>query len=213
MIAKMIFPTFSSIIGYIQYECSSYCSGRKMDEQQAIRRLKRGDIGGLEILVNVYQVRAVRTAYLITRDVALAEDVVQDAFLQTYRSIRHFDQDRPFGPWFMRSVVNAAIKVVQKMARRVPASPTSDDSTLEDLLATGISIEEQVESVELQRQVWEAMQSLSPRQRAAVVQRYFLEMGEREMAAELEVAPGTVKWLLHVARERLHSLLSERSAK
>jgi hypothetical protein len=44
-----------------------------MDEQQAIQRLKRGDIGGLEILVNVYQVRAVRTAYLITRDVALAE--------------------------------------------------------------------------------------------------------------------------------------------
>jgi RNA polymerase sigma-70 factor (ECF subfamily) len=184
-----------------------------MDEQQAIQRLKRGDIGGLEILVNVYQVRAVRTAYLITRDVALAEDVVQDAFLQTYRSIRHFDQDRPFGPWFMRSVVNAAVKVAQKTARQVTAIPASDDSTLEDLLAAGESVEEQVESTEFQRQVWEAMQSLSPRQRAAVVQRYFLEMSEREMAAELEAAPGTVKWLLHVARERLRSLLSERSAK
>jgi RNA polymerase sigma-70 factor (ECF subfamily) len=184
-----------------------------MDEQQAIQRLKRGDIGGLEILVNVYQVRAVRTAYLITRDVALAEDVVQDAFLQTYRSIRHFDQDRPFGPWFMRSVVNAAVKVAQKTARQIPASPASDDSTLEDLLAIGVSVEEQVESAEFQRQVWDAMQSLSPRQRAAVVQRYFLEMGEREMAAELEAAPGTVKWLLHAARKNLRRLLSERTEK
>jgi RNA polymerase sigma-70 factor (ECF subfamily) len=113
----------------------------------------------------------------------------------------------------MRSVVNAAIKAAQKTARQVPASPASDDPTLEDLLATGVSVEEQVESAEFQRQVWDVMQSLSPRQRAAVVQRYFLEMSEREMAAELEAAPGTVKWLLHVARERLRSLLSERSAK
>ena len=184
-----------------------------MVEQQAIQQLKRGDISGLEILVNEYQVRAVRTAYLITRDVALAEDVAQDAFLQAYHSIRHFDQDRPFGPWFLRSVVNAAVKTAQKAARQVPASPASDDSTLEDLLTTGVSVEEQAESVELQRQIWEAMQSLSPRQRAVIVQRYFLDMSEKEMAAELETKPGTIKWLLHETRQRLRSLLSERIKK
>ena len=184
-----------------------------MDEQQAIQQLKRGDISGLEILVNEYQVRAVRTAYLITRDVALAEDVVQDAFLQAYHSIRHFDQDRPFGPWFLRSVVNAAVKTAQKAARQIQASPISDNSTLEDLLTTGVSVEEQVETAEFQRQVWEAMQSLSPRQRAAIVQRYYLDMSEKEIAAELEAAPGTVKWLLHAARKNLRALLSERIEK
>ena len=51
------------------------------------------------------------------------------------------------------------------------------------------------------------MQSLSPRQRAVVVQRYFLDMSEREMAAKLEIAPGTVKWLLNAARTRLRALL------
>jgi RNA polymerase sigma-70 factor (ECF subfamily) len=184
-----------------------------MDEQQAIQQLKCGDISGLEILVNKYQVRAVRTAYLITRDVALAEDVVQDAFLQAYRSIRHFDQGRPFGPWFLRSVVNAAVKTAQKAARQAPASPASDDSTLEDLLTTSVSVEEQVETAEFQSRVWAAMESLTPRQRAAIVQRYFLDMSEKEIAAELDAAPGTVKWLLHVARERLRSLLSERTEK
>ena len=44
-----------------------------MDEQQAIRCLKRGDIGGLEVLVSLYQVRAARTAYLITHDAAGVE--------------------------------------------------------------------------------------------------------------------------------------------
>jgi RNA polymerase sigma-70 factor (ECF subfamily) len=54
-----------------------------MDELGAIQRLKSGDIGGLEVLVGLYQVRAVRTAFLITRDVAQAEDAVQEAYLQT----------------------------------------------------------------------------------------------------------------------------------
>ena len=67
-----------------------------MDEQQAIQRLKNNNIGGLEFLVVLYQVKAVRTAYLITRDIGLAEDVVQDSFLQAYRSIHGFDAARPF---------------------------------------------------------------------------------------------------------------------
>jgi len=81
-----------------------------LDEQEAIRRLKRGDIGGLEVLASRYQVKAVRTAYLITRDPALAEDVVQDCFVRVFHSIAGFDSARPFEPWFMRSVVNASVK-------------------------------------------------------------------------------------------------------
>jgi RNA polymerase sigma-70 factor (ECF subfamily) len=54
---------------------------------------------------------------------------------------------------------------------------------------------------------------LPPRQRAAIVQRYYLEMSEKEMAEALEAPPGTVKWLLNAARARLRALLgSERMA-
>jgi RNA polymerase sigma-70 factor (ECF subfamily) len=182
-----------------------------MDELQAIRCLKEGDIGGLEVLVSLYQVRAARTAYLITQDPALAEDVTQEVFLQAYRSIRHFDQARPFGPWFMRSVVHAAVKAAQRNSRQ--AAPNSQGQTLEELLTDDASVEDQVEQTGFQDQVAAALQALPPRQRAVVVQRYFLEMSEKEMADELETAPGTVKWLLHVARTRLRSLLSERTEK
>jgi RNA polymerase sigma-70 factor, ECF subfamily len=182
-----------------------------MDEQQAIQRLKHGDAGGLEILVSLYQVRAVRTAYLITHDPAMAEDVVQETFLQVYRSIEHFDQARQFGPWFMRSVVHAAIKAAQRQSRQV--HPTANGPTLEELFADNESVEEQVETAEFQKRVWTAMDNLSPHQRAAIVERYFLDMSEKEMAVELEIAPGTVKWLLHEARQRLRNLLSERIEK
>ena len=49
-----------------------------MQDAEAICRLKRGEIDGLETLVERYQVHAVRTAYLVVQNEALAEDVVQE---------------------------------------------------------------------------------------------------------------------------------------
>src|SRR5512134_2876428 len=120
-----------------------------MDEQRAIQRLKRGDIGGLEILVSRYQVRAVRAAYLITRDPGLAEDVVQDCLIRVCSSIYGFDDTRPFEPWFMRSVVNASVKLLQRSARQVQVWEETDESLFAELAARVESVEEHVESLEI----------------------------------------------------------------
>lgn len=182
-----------------------------MDEKQAIQRLKLGDIRGLEYLVNCNQLQAVRVAYLITRDPGLAEDIVQEAFIHVFHSIRTFDETRPFEPWFLRSVVNASVKMMQRSMWQIQVGDEADESLYVELAAKVESVEEQVASIEIQNQIWEAMQKLSPRQRAVIVQRYYLEMSEKEMALESGTAMGTVKWLLHAARERLRSLLAERS--
>lgn len=181
-----------------------------MNEKQAIQRIKQGDIGRLEFLVSRYQVKAVRTAYLITRNLRLAQDVAQDCFIHVFRAIRSFDETRPFEPWFMRSVVNASVKIMQKSARQVEVGDEMDESLFAELISRVESVEAQVESIEIQNQIWEAMQKLSPRQRAVIVQRYFLEMSEKEMAEAAGTATGTVKWMLNAARERLRGLL-ERS--
>jgi RNA polymerase sigma-70 factor, ECF subfamily len=178
-----------------------------MDEKQAIQRLKNGDISGLEFLVTCHQVKALRTAYLITRDIGLAEDVVQDSFIQAHRAIRGFDATRPFEPWFMRSVANASVKAMQRSARQVQMGDEADETLFVELAARVESVEAQVESIEFQDHIWDAMQKLSPRQRAVIVQRYFLEMSEAEMAKESGTAAGTVKWMLNAARERLRGLL------
>jgi len=182
-----------------------------VDEQKAIQRLKQGKIDGLEFLVNRFQVKAVHAAYLITRDTGLAEEVVQESFIQAYSAIRSFDATRLFEPWFMRSVVNASVKVLQKSARQIEVGNEADETLFAEIIARVESVEEQVESLEIQNEIWLAMQKLSPRQRAVIVQRYFLEMSEKEMALESGTAAGTIKWLLNAARERLRGLLAERS--
>ena len=180
-----------------------------MDEQQAIQRLKKGDISGQQYLVERYQVKAVRTAFLITRDSNMAEDIVQESFLQAFRAMRGFDATRPFEPWFMRSVVNASLKMKQRFAREIRFLDEEEESDLIELSAKIKSIESQVESTMFQNQLWEVMQKLSPRQRAVIVQRYYLEMSEAEMAQEASSATGTIKWLLNAARKRLRSLLDD----
>jgi len=181
-----------------------------MDEQEAVARLKVGDITGLEALVRRYEVQAVRTAYLITRDRALAEDIVQAAFLRAYKRIDQFDAGRSFGPWFVHSVVNDALKSVSRSKRQVSldADPEGGDASLADFLADpNPGPDEATEASTLRQSVWDALGELPPLQRAVIVLRYYLDYSEAEMASELACPPGTIKWRLHAARERLRRLL------
>ena len=178
-----------------------------MDELQAIFRLKSGDIGGLEYLISKYQRKAVRTAFLVTRDEPLAEDVVQDAFVHFYDRIHQFDESRPFEPYFMVSVTNKALNAALRENRILPMKEELDAVDLEPLLSRSLSVEGEVETSQLKKEILAVLARLSPRQRTVVVQRYYLEMSEKEMSEASQAAPGTIKWLLNAARGRLRILL------
>jgi RNA polymerase sigma-70 factor, ECF subfamily len=177
-----------------------------MDDFEAIGRLKRGDISGLEILIARHQLRAIRTAFLITHDEHMAEDVVQDVFLRFFHHARRFDPTRPFAPYFLRCVINAALDAIRKEQRVVSLNGNGEDPVINHLLSQARSVESQIEFTQLKRDILHALSGLSPHQRAAIVQRYYLGMSEQEMAKELAIAPGTVKWLLNAARTRLRTM-------
>ncbi|HVO71359.1 MAG TPA: sigma-70 family RNA polymerase sigma factor [Aggregatilineaceae bacterium] len=184
-----------------------------LEEQRAILRLKQGDIGGLAVLVERCQSQAIRTAYLITHDLALAEDVVQDVFLQIYRYLGRFDQNRPFEPWFLRSVVNQAVKVAKRQQADLSLDimPDTDEGgvvSFADLLFDSApGPDAALEMAEIEDAVEDALRRLPPEQRAAIVLRYYLDLGDDEMAECLGCAPGTVRWRLYTARKQLGVML------
>ena len=181
-----------------------------LEEQQAINRLKQGDLDGLEILVGRYQVKAVYAAFLIVRDLKQAEDIVQSAFLQAAQKIHQFDASRPFGAWFLRSVVNAAIKADKQQRRFIPLDHHEDednDPLIDWLLDPKPGPDQVIENEETRQMVWKAMEQLSAEQRAAIIMRHFLEMNEAEMTSELGRPLTTVRWWLRTARNRLRVLL------
>jgi RNA polymerase sigma-70 factor (ECF subfamily) len=179
-----------------------------MTEHEAITRLQRGDIVGLEALVHAYQVRAVRAAFLIVRDRALAEDLVQAAFLRVYARIGQFDSRRPFGPWFLRSVINYALKAAARRERSLSLDGDDPDALpLAALVAPDLALDDRLAAAETSAAIWAALGALPPEQRTAIVLRYYLDLSEAEMAARLAVPPGTIKSRLHTARRRLRALL------
>jgi RNA polymerase sigma-70 factor (ECF subfamily) len=177
-----------------------------LDEKQAIAHLKQGNPGGLEALVYQYQLQALRAACMIVSDQAMAEDIVQAAFIRAGERIGQFDSQRPFGPWFLRSVVNDALKAVGGQKRFVSLDAVDCEGSL-DLTDSAPLPEERIEAEETVQAVWRAVASLPTKQRAAIVLRYYLDLSEDEMTEELHGPQGTIKWWLHAARQRLKKLL------
>lgn len=179
-----------------------------MDDRIAISRLKQADFQALETLVHRYQVQAVQAAYLIVRDRALAEDIAQNAFVKAAERIHQFDEDRPFGPWFYRIVVNDAVKLAKKQKRTVSLDEQLDERVTQTaawLRDPSLPPEQQIEQAELRTVILDAMQTLLPQQRAVIVMRYFLEMSEADMSARMDRPLSTIKWWLREARKRLRS--------
>ena len=181
-----------------------------MNDLKAVMRLKHGDIGGLEMLVNRYQDDALKTAFLIVRDQAIAEDIVQSTFLRIYQGIDHFDESRPFRPYLLRSIANAAIYHTRQTQREISMDDDTSGYTMADVISnSGPYPEVEAEQAELRDAVWTAMETLPIEQRVAVVLKYFGDLSESEVAAELDVPAGTVKWRLHAARKQLNVLLRQ----
>lgn len=172
-----------------------------MNDSQAVKALQQGDQKGLVALVERYELRALRTAFHVTRDPESAKDVVADAFLAVFEHIKGCDPDRPFEPWLLTIVVNRAISVTRRVTRYqkvlslLTRAPERHDPEAEVLRN------------ELQRALADALKSLPAQERAALSLRYFLDLGEREIAESLGWPLGTVKTRLHRGRVHLREML------
>jgi RNA polymerase sigma-70 factor (ECF subfamily) len=181
-----------------------------LTETQSIARLKQGDLAGLEALVQRHQVKAVHLALLIVRDRTLAEEIVQNSFFHAAQKIDQFDASRSFGPWFLKSVANAALQEANRQQRMVSLDGCDPDETAQVaawLVDPRRCPEDLVESAELYRSVWKALDQLPADQRAAIVLRYLQDHSEAEVTRALQRPPTTIKWWLHAARERLRHIL------
>lgn len=206
------------------------------DDCTAIRRCQGGDIGGLDSLMARHQVSALRLAYLLTGERTQAEDVVQDSFIQAYRSIRRFRPEQPFAPWLHGIVTHVARQRIRRTARRHEVSlselaRSEEYGTLpeqraacgagrgasQDAAMQGADPAEHAERAERRSAVLRALATLTHKQREAVLLRYYVGCSDREMAAMLGCTAGTARQRLHagcvvlerVIREQFGWLLTE----
>jgi RNA polymerase sigma-70 factor (ECF subfamily) len=169
-------------------------------DANSLRRATTADDDAFDLLVEPHLPRCYRVACMITRDPDDASDVLQEALFRAYRYLGNLKPGRPFYPWFAKIVVNEALKLGKRSARRSTFIPLPEMEATETTEGIVLAREEQV-------QLWAAIQALPPDHRAVVVLRYYGDMSEQEMAEVLNVSPGTIKSRLHRARAALEDRL------
>ncbi len=171
-----------------------------------IGRVQNGDVDALGELYELYKTRIFRTALAITRDQAVAEDILQETFLRLFRHADSIRRDVPVGPWLYRVAVNLSYTWVQRRWRC--AGPLE---AVLDHLAAPLQLlpEKMLERGEMRENVRAAIESLPLPHRVVIVLFYLEELSLKEIAHILEIPEGTAKSRLYYAREVLKRTLEE----
>jgi RNA polymerase sigma-70 factor (ECF subfamily) len=174
---------------------------RPPQEAELVARAKRGELGAYEDIVRLHQTIAFRTAWVITRSSADAEEAAQDAFVKAHAALGRFREGAPFRPWLLAIVSNEARNRVRSAGRRAGlAQRVAEERRPDDAVP---SPEAALLDFEQRDELLAAVAALSENVRQASACRYFLDLSEEETAAALGCPRGTVKSRLSRALERL----------
>jgi len=173
-------------------------------EKQVIIRAKRGDAEAFEELYSAFKLELYRSALLIMRHPADAEDAVSEAFIKTFRSIDRFDTKYPMRPWIHRILKNECNNIFKKRRSSV-VRMDSFSSDWKDLVTDKKAKESSQVVIETEedRRVVKLLDKLSDPHREVIVYHYFDELDLAQIADVLKVPIGTVKSRLFHARKHL----------
>ena len=180
---------------------------RPPTEDELVERAKRGDGAAFGTLIREHQEIAFRTAYLITRNAAVAEDAAQAGLVKAFYALPRFRRGAPLRPWLLTIVANEARNRRRSAGRREGlALRAAHDLPLGDAAP---SPEGSLLAAELRATLLEALETLREEERLVLSYRYLLDLSEEETAAALGVRRGTVKSRTSRALERLRAQLGE----
>ncbi len=178
---------------------------------------RKGEIDAFEALVGKYQRKMLNLAYRMIGDYDEACEVVQDAFLSAYRSIKKFRGEARFSTWLYSIVVNLSKnKMKQRKTRGIREvysmdSPpqTEEGSKRMDPPDPGPSALEQMEEKEIETRVQECINGLDSEYREVLVLRDIQGFSYEEIRDILKIPDGTVKSRLFRARDAIKECLKK----
>ena len=165
-------------------------------------RAAGGDGEAFGELVDRHAPVARRAARLVLGNEEDADDAAQDGFLAAWRAIARYDPARPFRPWLMRIVVNAA----RDLRRRQMVRRTEELSP--GLSASGGGPDRATERILLRERLDQALAALPERQRIAVTMFDAEGYAHAEIAELLGIPEGTVRSDVFHGRRALRATLA-----
>lgn len=178
-------------------------------------QVREGSAAAFEELVLRYQARLITVLEHLVHKREQAEDLAQEVFLRVYRARKTYTPGAKFSTWLFTIANNVASNTLRGLARRkeVNLAPTTNGESgaygLEQmaLAKSALLPTRRLDNLETSEIVRVALESLSERQRMALLLSKFEEMSYTDIAATMGLSVQAVKSLLSRARVNLRAIL------
>ena len=183
-----------------------------MDENEIIEGMARGDQRAFRELVERYKKKVYYLALDMAGNPIDAEDISQEVFLKVHRSFATFRKGAQLGSWLYRITYNASI---DHLRRKAAAPEPVADEVLESLSHAGAGLPVRggagpgaaMESAQLQERIAQALEKVSPQEKAVFLLRHYEDLRLKDIAAALGLSIGSVKSYLFRAVRKLQKEL------
>jgi RNA polymerase sigma-70 factor (ECF subfamily) len=191
------------------------------EDASLVEGLRAGDEAAFRALMREYGGAMLRVAQMYVSSRAVAEDVVQDAWIGVLRGIDRFEGRSSLKTWLFRIVANTAKTRGVREARSIPFASLGDDSEggvdPDRFLGSGerfpghwaVPPEGRVLAAEAMGVIERAIDALPPAQRAVITLRDIQGLSSEEVRNALDLTETNQRVLLHRARSKVRSALEE----
>ncbi|MBL8861949.1 MAG: sigma-70 family RNA polymerase sigma factor [Planctomycetes bacterium] len=185
---------------------------RPAEDASLVQETLAGNQASFQLLVERYQDRLFALVRHYTKDPALVEDIVQEAFLKAFRRLASFQHESSFYTWIYRITVNTVLDVLKRRGRspitavedpEIAGSPSAPDPRV-------MAPDARLQREEVARITQECLAELPEIFRTVLVLREFEDMAYQDIADLLGISIGTVESRLFRARARFKEKLLQR---
>lgn len=170
-----------------------------------IERAVAGDSTAFDEIVTCYQRRVVSTAWRVLGNEEDARDAAQEVFLRLYKHLHKYDPERDFSGWLYRVVINACWDIARKRGPGAGLSSLETERELGELdtLSGSDDLEAAAILSQQRRIIAQALDTLSTREREAIVLRDLEGLSTQEVARILGTSQATVRSQISSARTKI----------
>lgn len=182
-------------------ESSTHTPSPDASDEQLVAMLNAGNTEAFEVLFERYHGWGLRLALRFVRDDALAADAVQDAFVYLLGKFPGFELRARLTTFLYPVIKHNAIGAAKATRRKTPTTGSEDAGPLDSAADPGSSPASEADAAGSGGVLTRAIDALPDGQREVLLMRIVHGMGVSEVAAALDIPPGTVKSrLFHALR-------------
>ena len=179
---------------------------RKVIDKSYVEDFQNGNKEAFEYIYSYYKESVYFFVMTMTKNVADAEEIVQDTFIKVTKNIKSLKSPNAFHSWLFRI---AFTTTKDKYQRKNFISVLESDTNLEDLLESDVDISKECEGGELVDIIKGEIEKMSDRFTTIAYLKYFDDLTTKEIAEILDLPEGTVKTRLKKIRQQLQPILAK----